>query len=241
MSIVSFFRKEKYNMNVRGYNLTRSIRYETDEQKLHILLLNNKKYISDNVYELLTLLGPNLIGRIFCVLDLKSIKLICMNIQDQRLLQYVPEEYHKDILKLFKAITSRDNLTMMYAQLYCYIKNKRLRQQLFYIVLENLAYDIIKELNKDANSMTDNEFLLLYNKHKRMIKRYCNLVDIKNLCFKFEHLFLSIDSELFYREIIKDDELVDEVINCGYKNMKQSTYNKIKAYSVLKNIRQEVI
>ena len=228
-------------MNVRGYNLARSIRFETDEQKLHILLLNNKKYISDNVYELLTLLGPKFISKIFCALNLNDIKFVCMNIQDPRLLQYVPEEYHKDILKLFKDITSRDNLTRIYAQLYYYIKDERLRQQLFYIVLENLTYDIIKELNKDANAMTDNEFLLLYNKYKRMIKRCCNLVDIKNLCFKFEHLFSSIDSELFYSKIIKDDKLVDEVINCDYKNIKQSTYNKIKAYSVLKNIRQEVI
>ena len=66
-------------MNIQIYNLAKHIRYETDEQKLHILLLNNKKYILDNAYELLTFLGPNLIGRIFCVLDLKSIKLICMN------------------------------------------------------------------------------------------------------------------------------------------------------------------
>ena len=228
-------------MNIQIYNLAKHIRYETDEQKLHILLLNNKKYILDNAYELLTFLGPNLIGRIFCVLDLKSIKLICMNIQDPRLFQYVPEEYHKDILKLFKNIISRDYLTEMYAQIYCYIEDKHLRQQLFYIVLENFTYDIIKEFDKETDAITDNEFLLLYNKHKRMIKRCCNLVDIKNLCFKFEHLFSSIDSELFYSKLIKDDELVDEVINCGYKNMKQSTYNKIKAYSVLKNIRQEVM
>lgn len=228
-------------MNIQIYNLARYIRNETDEQKLHILLLNNKKYISDNVYELLTLLGPNLISRIFCVLDLKDIKLVCMNIQDPRLFQYVPEEYHKDILKLFKNIISRDNLTRMYAKIYCYIKDKRLRKQLFYIVLKNFTYDIIKEFDKETDAITDNEFLLLYNKHKRMIKRYCNLVDIKNLCFKFEHLFSSIDSELFYRKIIKDDKLVDEVINYSYKNMKQSTYNKIKAYSVLKNIRQEVM
>ena len=228
-------------MNIQIYNLAKYIRCETDEQKLHILLLNNKKYISDNVYELYTLLGPKLVSKIFCVLNLNDIRLICMNIQDPRLLQYIPEKYHKDILKLFKAIISRDNLATMYAQTYCYIKDKQLRQQMFYIVLENFTYDIIKEFDKETDAITDNEFLLLYNKHKRMIKRCCNLVDIKNLCFKFEHLFSSIDSELFYSKLIKDDELVDEVINCGYKNMKQSTYNKIKAYSVLKNIRQEVM
>lgn len=228
-------------MNIQIYNLARYIRCETDEQKLHILLLNNKKYISDNAYELYTLLGPKLVSKIFCVLNLNDIKLICMNIQDPRMLQYIPEKYHKDILKLFKAIISRDNLATMYAQTFCYIKNKRLRQQFFYIVLKNLTYDIIKEIDEEADAITDNEFLLLYNKHKRMIKRCCNLVDIKNLCLNFEHLFSNIDSELFCRELIKNDKLVNEVINSGCKNMKQSTYNKIKAYSILKNMKQEVI
>lgn len=224
------------------YNLAATIRKEQDDNKLYKLLYKQKEYISDNIQELSYLLGESYIGKIFCVLNKSDIKFICMNTHNPLLLKYVPKEYCSDILKLFKDITPRFHLMKMYIQSYGCMQDELLHKLIFSIILNKFSIELIPDINDHAvDTLTDNEFLLIYNKYGKQIKRNCKLYDISNICFKFEHLFSDIDSNLFYHELIKDNDLLNKFNTNCQNNLKQNTYNKIQAYLVLNSIKQEGI
>lgn len=229
-------------MNAKIRNLAHVIHSENDEHKLYKMLFSERKYVADNIQELLELLGISYIGRTFCVLNEKDIKFVCMNTHNPLLMKYVPKEYCADILKLFKDITPRFELMKMYIQSYGCMKDESLRKRIFDIIVKNFTPSLIIELDYNATGiLTDDEFLTLYNKYGKAIKRECNISDMANLCFRFERLFSDIDSKLFYRELIKNDSLLKQASDCYYKNLKENTYNKIQAWLVLNSIRQEVI
>lgn len=203
-------------MNIKVRNLAHAIYSENDSNRLYKLLSLRKEFVRDNLQGLLDILSISDIGKTFCILPEADIKFICMNTHDPSLLKYVPKEYCSNILKLFKNITSRYELMRMYVRVYGDIQDNQLRKHIFDIIVKNFTVDLVYDIESSAvDTMTNDEFMILYNKYGKEIKRKCKLSNIYDICCRFEKLFSDTDSKLFYRELIKDNNLTKQISECS--------------------------